>query len=116
MAKRKQNRYWLGDSLENYRKYQSEFAKKTYDGFTLRFHKNKDGEIIVAIRSLANKTDYVRELIKQDLAKEERVIDMFPRKAGASMKVNEDGKVWIVDKPAYSEVVYHEEEGHWETA
>ncbi len=114
MAKRKQNRYWLGDLLERYRAYQAEFAKKTYEGFNLRFRKQNDGDIILAIKLLANKTDYIRELIRQDLKKEERVIDRFPRTAGATPKVNAEGKVWVIDKPAYSEIVHHEERGHWE--
>ena len=111
--KRKQNRYWLGDSKQNYRKYQADFAKKTYEGFTLRFRKKCDGDVIVAIKSLANKTDYIRTLIMQDLEKDARVIDRFPRKAGATPKVNADGKIWVIDKPAYNEVIRHEEEGHW---
>ena len=105
---------WLGDSLAKYRKYQADFAKKTYEGFSLRLKKKEDKKIILAIKGLQNKTDYVRALIEEDLKKENRIIDRFPKKDNAEPYVREDGKIWVVDKPAYSETIHHAEEGHWE--
>lgn len=52
-ARKKANRKWNKENLKQ---------------FKFEFNKTKDAEVIAKLESVENRTNYIRELIKQDLA------------------------------------------------
>lgn len=110
MAKKDYHK-WLGDSKKQYRKYQKEFLEKTYESFTVRFKKKEDADVIAALKKLQNKTAYVSGLVREDVSGARR-IDTYPQVQPS--KPGDKNRVWVVDRPAYTETINHEEVGHWE--
>jgi hypothetical protein len=47
----------------------SKYQKKAMTGFTFRFHNENDREVIEKLGSVVNKSDYVRQLIIDDIKK-----------------------------------------------
>lgn len=108
---KKPTRYWLGDSYQKYREYQRTFAREKYRLYTYRVRRSEDPDVVALLDSLAKRNDYLRALIKADLAGA-RLCDNFARAPGPV--TDEAGRVWVVDRAAYSEVIQHDEVGHWE--
>lgn len=57
------------DTLKKFREYQSEFIKKHYTAFTIRFEKELDADVIKHVQSQRNITGYIRDLIYADMKK-----------------------------------------------
>lgn len=112
MAKKDYHK-WLGDSKQQYRKYQKEFLEKTYEAFTVRFKKNEDADVIAALNKLRSKTAYISDLVRADISGARR-IDSYPQEQPSEPA--DKTRVWVVDRPAYTETINHEEVGHWEDA
>lgn len=110
MAKKDYHK-WLGDSKQQYRKYQKDFLAKTYEAFTVRFKKKEDADVIAALKKLYNKTAYISDLVRADISGERR-IDSYPQVQPEDTGTK--ARVWVVDRPAYTETINHEEVGHWE--
>lgn len=47
----------------------SKYQKKAMTAFTFRFHNENDREVIEKLGSVGNKSDYVRQLILDDIGK-----------------------------------------------
>ena len=47
----------------------NKYNKKAYNAFTIRFSKQYDREVLEKLNSVENKTDYLRQLILNDIRK-----------------------------------------------
>ena len=63
------------ESLKRFRAYQREFNKETYVQIAVKFNKITDADVIAMIYSQPNSIDYLRQLIKKDIAEKEIDID-----------------------------------------
>lgn len=50
--------------------YDNKFIKENYIQFAFRLRKSSDAEAIEKIKSVPNKSDYLRQLILKDIAEE----------------------------------------------
>lgn len=50
--------------------YDNKFIKENYIQFAFRLRKSADAEAIKKIKSVPNKSDYIRQLILNDIAEE----------------------------------------------
>lgn len=60
-------RYWTKESAQKFRDYQSEFIKKRYRTFVVRFSKNSEPDLIKYLEDKSSKTDYIRNLVIDDM-------------------------------------------------
>jgi len=50
--------------------YKNEYQRKTATKFNFIFRNDKDTEVIEKIKSVPNKSDYIRQLVLRDIAEE----------------------------------------------
>jgi len=48
---------------------QTKFHKEKMTNFGIRFHNENDKDVIERLRTVPNKTDYIRQLVRADLNK-----------------------------------------------
>ena len=53
----------------NKRKYSLEYQKNNYNTVVLHFNRKYEGEIIEWLESTPNKTEFIKQLIEQDMKK-----------------------------------------------
>lgn len=60
------------NKTKKFKEYQKEFNAKNYKQFAIRFNVTTDKKCIEKIESVVNKTDYIRNLIENDLNYEKK--------------------------------------------
>ena len=68
-----QGKRWSEESFVHYRKYQTEFVKKTYRTFTLRLRRTDEKDLIDWLESQDNLAEYLINLIKKDHDKKTKI-------------------------------------------
>ena len=58
------------ETVQKIRKYQDEYMKNTYRRYTLRMSYTKDQDVIEMLAKQPSANDYIRQLIKQDVARQ----------------------------------------------
>ena len=58
------------ETVQKIRKYQDEYMKNTYRRYTLRMSYAKDQDVIKMLEKQESANDYIRQLIKQDVARQ----------------------------------------------
>ena len=63
---------WTKEAYDSFRDYQIKYYKENYRTFTIKFSRDRDGDVIDYLESQENIANWVREKARKDLARLEK--------------------------------------------
>ena len=97
---RKNSEIEKAQAEQNFREYQSKFIKKNYRAYSIRFSFGQDDDVISELANKKSITDYIRSLIRRDIAEKNGVpyeeyskLVLGPLSEGAYELANEQERI-----------------------